>query len=36
MKKIELIKNSDKEFPQELLSIKDSPKELYIIGNKNC
>lgn len=34
MKKIELIKNSDKEFPQELLSIKDSPKELYIIGNK--
>ncbi len=34
MKKIELIKNSDKEFPQELLSIKDPPKELYIIGNK--
>ena len=34
MEKIELIKNSDKEFPQELLSIKDSPKELYIIGNK--
>ena len=34
MKKIELIKNSDKEFPQKLLSIKDPPKELYIIGNK--
>lgn len=34
MKKIELIKNLDKEFPQELLSIKDPPKELYIIGNK--
>lgn len=34
MKKIELIKNSDKEFPQELLSIKNPPKELYIIGNK--
>lgn len=34
MKKIELIKNTDKEFPQRLLNIKDPPKELYIIGNK--
>ncbi len=34
MKKIELIKNTDKEFPQNLLNIEKSPKELYIIGNK--
>lgn len=34
MKEIELIKSTDKEFSQELLSIKNFPKELYIIGNK--
>ena len=34
MKKIELIKNIDKEFPQNLLNIEKSPKELYIMGNK--
>ena len=34
MKNIELIKNTDKEFPQNLLNIEKSPKELYIMGNK--
>ena len=34
MKEIELIKSTDKEFSKELLSIKNFPKELYIIGNK--
>ena len=34
MRGIELIKNTDKEFPQDLLNIEKSPKELYIIGNK--
>lgn len=34
MKEIELIKNTNKEFSQELRNIEECPKELYVIGNK--
>lgn len=34
MKEIELIKNTNKEFSQELRNIQECPKELYVIGNK--
>ncbi len=33
MKKIKIIKNTDKKFPKKLLEIKEPPKQLYIIGN---
>lgn len=34
MKEIKLIKNTNKEFSQELRNIEECPKELYVIGNK--
>lgn len=34
MKEIELIKNTNKEFSQELRNIEECPKKLYVIGNK--
>ena len=33
MKKIKIIKNTDKKFPKKLLEIEKPPEQLYIIGN---
>lgn len=34
MRKIKIIKSTDKKYPSKLLEIKDHPKELYVIGNE--
>ena len=34
MKKIKILKSTDKNYPSKLLKIKDYPKELYVLGNE--
>ena len=34
MKKIKILKSTDKKYPSKLLKIKDYPKELYVLGNE--
>lgn len=35
MKEIKIIKKEDKEYPKKLLKIKDSPEQLYVLGNES-
>lgn len=34
MKKVKIIKSTDKKYPKKLLEIEDYPKELYVLGNE--
>lgn len=35
MKKIKIIKKEDKEYPEKLLKIKDTPEQLYVLGDES-
>lgn len=35
MKEIKIIKREDKEYPEKLLKIKDSPEQLYVLGDES-